>query len=374
MKLNLPSFRRFLRGFTLIELLVVIAIIAVLIALLLPAVQQAREAARRSQCKNNLKQLGIALHNYHDAYNLLPCGSTMTDGAVAPRPRRYSGFIGMLPFFDQAPLYNQLTADQFNPDPWDQGYTPWRQQIPGLLCPSDSKTTLEANLAKTNYMFSRGDSPWDHNQWAGNGGRGFRGMFTGQGDEAFLGIRENGHHQGFNNVPDGLSNTIAMSERNQAQPGSNLVADGGTATNATNVIIQSNPGACLTLASGAPRRYTGGYGSWAGLRYMDGAPAFTGCTTILGPNKGSCTQNGWDGEDGIYEPSSRHVGGVHCLMGDGAVRFISENIDSGNPNCPPPGPNHPNPAPAGCKTSGNGSYGVWGSLGSVGGKEPVGEF
>src|SRR5262252_5025108 len=96
-------------GFTLIELLVVIAIIAILIALLLPAVQQAREAARRSQCKNNLKQYGLALHNYHDTYTLLPSGENFT--ATGQAATRHSPNIGLLPYIDQAPLFNQISGN-----------------------------------------------------------------------------------------------------------------------------------------------------------------------------------------------------------------------------------------------------------------------
>ena len=175
------TWRWWQRGFTLIELLVVIAIIAVLIALLLPAVQQAREAARRTQCKNNLKQLGLALHNYHDTHGTLPIGSGITDpGGVGGR--RQSGFVGMLPFIEQAPLYQQIsgtytnsggtTWGPFQCEPWNTSYTPFTAKIPGFLCPSDADTTAGGAIGKTNYMFSRGDSPWDHNQWGGNGGRG----------------------------------------------------------------------------------------------------------------------------------------------------------------------------------------------------------
>ena len=102
------------RGFTLIELLVVIAIIAVLIALLLPAVQQAREAARRSQCKNNLKQLGLALHNYHDVHNTLPYGYWSREGTVGVTKNRDSWFQRILPFVDQVALFNSY--EKLNPE------------------------------------------------------------------------------------------------------------------------------------------------------------------------------------------------------------------------------------------------------------------
>src|SRR5262245_26681291 len=99
---------RGIRGFTLIELLVVIAIIAILIALLLPAVQQAREAARRTQCKNQLKQIGLALHNYHDTFNLFPYGSESAATMSPPLIKNHTGWLLLLPFIDQAPLYNTI--------------------------------------------------------------------------------------------------------------------------------------------------------------------------------------------------------------------------------------------------------------------------
>ncbi len=340
-------------GFTLIELLVVIAIIAVLIALLLPAVQQAREAARRTQCKNNLKQLGLAMHNYHDVYNMLPMGEGLPNNG--PGGQRHSGFVGMLPYFDQAPLYNQVAAVGFQRVPWDTGFAPFNQKLPGILCPSDfGSSPLSNPTGKTNYMFSRGDSPWDHNEWTGNGGRGLRGMFSG-----------NSRCRTFAQVTDGLSNSIAMSERTLAQGTSNVL-DGGTATNQGGTFAHNSPSSCLAVLGAGKTYASGSPQGWGGTRWPDGAPAFTGVTTVLGPNKVSCTQNSWDGEDGIYEPLSRHTGGVHCLFGDGTVRFISDNIDVGNSACPPPDGSAGGGTP--CTTWGGRSpYGVWGALGSVNG-------
>ncbi|MBS0207209.1 MAG: DUF1559 domain-containing protein [Planctomycetes bacterium] len=342
-------------GFTLIELLVVIAIIAVLIALLLPAVQQAREAARRTQCKNNLKQLGLALHNYHDTYIMLPPGEGLPGG---PGGQRQSAYVGMLPYFDQAPLYQQIAAVNFQRVPWDGGFAPFTTKLPGVLCPSDyGQSTNGGNIGKANYMFSRGDSPWDHNEWTGNGGRGLRGMFSG-----------NVRCRTFAQVTDGLSNSIAMSERTLAQGGSNVL-DGGTAINQGGTFVHNSPSQCLTVITG--KVYSSGNPQpWGGTRWPDGAPSFTGVTTVLGPNKGSCTQGGWDGEDGIYEPLSRHTGGVHCLFGDGTVRFINENIDTGNTTCPPPDGSAGGGSP--CTSWGGPSpYGVWGAMGSVHGNDQV---
>ena len=137
------------RGFTLIELLVVIAIIAVLIALLLPAVQQAREAARRTQCKNNLKQLGLALHNYHDTVGCFPFAGSVGADIVNGAQTGNNGFgwrVRILPQIDQAPLFNKLSL--YNPTFAALGNTTWQaypehlQIIPGYVCPSESSPTI----------------------------------------------------------------------------------------------------------------------------------------------------------------------------------------------------------------------------------------
>jgi prepilin-type N-terminal cleavage/methylation domain-containing protein/prepilin-type processing-associated H-X9-DG protein len=346
------------RAFTLIELLVVIAIIAILIALLLPAVQQAREAARRSSCKNNLKQLGLALHNYHEAYKMLPMGSTHSD--KFPGPRRRSGFVALLPFYEQEGLANEFDRTGDDKVPWDQNYVPNQAQLPLLQCPSDSLTTEGGLVGKTSYAFSRGDSSWDQNQWSGNGGRGQRGMFTSLGDGNDDPVNPDTAHgscKSFRDALDGLSNTILMSERIIAKPQGISPETGATKMDVDDN-LRFNPAAMFAVNYDfATKNYTpGNIQRHAGARWADGAPHFTGHTTILGPNKGAYGNDGWDGCDGIYEPSSQHRGGVHVLMGDGSVQFISENIDTGNTSSPVPDDG----------TVGNGQspYGIWGALGS----------
>ena len=364
---------RFVRrhGFTLIELLVVIAIIAILVALLLPAVQQAREAARRSQCRNNLKQYGLALHNYHDVYNVLPTGEQFPNGnpslpGSAATARRFSPNVALLPYLDQAPLYNIFAGVFTSPTgnvyppfggvngvPWQTDYTPLTTKIPVFLCPSDTVSTLNGNIGKTNYMFSRGDSTWDFNEWTGNGTpkRGFRGMFGGQGT-----------CRGFHEVTDGLSNTIMMSERIQAKNnGDPVILHGGIVQNIGSA-FRTNPSLCLAFVAGTAYS-SNNIQAVAGTRWPDGAPPYTGCTEVLGPNKAACTQNTWDADDGIYEPMSQHVGGVHCLMADGSVHFISNSINTGNITLAP--------ADAQGGLNGPSPYGVWGALGSKSGGDVV---
>ena len=374
------------RGFTLIELLVVIAIIAILIALLLPAVQQAREAARRTQCRNNLHNIGLALHNYHDAYGMFTFakgGSTgdFTSGSNTCMGNwdRLSGFISLLPYLDQAPLYTQISnggpaaTDCGNPfavspgGPFasDWAYQPWQKQVPVLRCPSDRFVGNTPNWGKSNYAFCLGDTIEGNNAnktwWTPEP----RGMFYYQS------------RMGIQDIKDGASNTIAMGERALGQAGTReAIAD--TAVNIAG--MPQNPKVCadtvqqgkylpaVTLSSTT----WGGAPAWNGMNWADGNPSFVGMTTILPPNSPSCTVGAWDGDWGIFSASSRHEGGTFVLMGDGAVRFISESIDAGNPSNPSP---DTTVAPGtGSLPGGPSPYGVWGSLGTANGGEPVGEF
>ena len=365
-------------GFTLIELLVVIAIIAVLIALLLPAVQQAREAARRSQCKNNLKQIGLALHNYHDVFNMFVFQKGGTNGygdtsRCDGNYNRKSGLISLLPYLEQAPLYNLVEAG--NPGggngcgitvppggaaPWS-GWRVWWKQIPSLRCPTDPGIVTARGTS--NYAFCRGDSymyprPGQNpptNRDANNGS----GFFC--RDQCF-GIRD---------AIDGTSNTIAFSERVQASFGRNGKASPdireGTLTNVAG--ISSSAGACVSAAGAITQgtRYT----SWTDVKgkfssiWMDAQPENVAFNTVIHPNGPSCTNdanNNADSAFSILTASSYHVGGVHCLMGDGAVKFVSDSIDTGNLGS------------AVTTVNGRSPYGVWGALGTKGGGEPVGEF
>jgi prepilin-type N-terminal cleavage/methylation domain-containing protein/prepilin-type processing-associated H-X9-DG protein len=349
------------RGFTLVELLVVIAIIGILIALLLPAVQAAREAARRAQCSNNLKQLGLALHNYHDSNRCFPFGAGGTGRPTPPFTAgwgacdgdnhncyRSSAFTRLLPFFEQSALYEQIsnaTAGHppFGPRPWLRSYPPWQEEIGSLRCPSDGEEQRPWNPPENglcNYLVSYGDRMRNIN---GNHTLStVRGVF---GRVITLSIKH---------VKDGTSNTIALSE-SCAGDGSRHV---GRAIARNLGRVDQNPTTCLAVV-GPNNLITGPVRPWhRGRRWCDGNPGRTGFNTVLPPNGPSCSNNDWLGW-GIYPPSSYHPGGVNAAMADGSVTFFSETVDTGNLSLPQPGSGNPTP------------YGVWGAIGTRNGGEPV---
>jgi prepilin-type N-terminal cleavage/methylation domain-containing protein len=344
------------RGFTLIELLVVIAIIAILVALLLPAVQQAREAARRSTCKNQLKQLGLALHNYHDVYGVFVPGLTGTNSGSRSNGGRLSGFFGLLPFMDQAPLYEAMTGDPGSNQgsvPWDgNGNVPWMStHLAALNCPSD--VLQRRDRGKNSYCFNKGDRATELENREIERVRGMFGGWTPFSER---------------DVTDGTSNTIAMSElrKSVSYGGDNLEIFGQNRKNTSGV--QSNPSLCLaTIDPNNPDRFVAGSDGdrVRGDRWLDARPSFTGFQTILPPNSPSCV-NGGNNEDpnnAVYSAASAHTGGVHALFTDGAVRFISNNIDTGDLTATPPGRDS-TPSP----------FGIWGALGTRAASEILGDF
>jgi prepilin-type N-terminal cleavage/methylation domain-containing protein len=292
-----------IRGFTLIELLVVIAIIAVLIALLLPAVQQAREAARRSQCKNNLKQLGLALHNYNDVVNKLPSNGMTTGGCCSTGAA--GALVMLLPYIDQAPLYNTINFTA-TPD-WRTGLacsapTPYYQTtLTVLRCPSDtSPLTYVPNgatygtWATASYGLSTGSQFNGGNQCGSYGGNQFgTGSVTLASDANPANVSgiysRGGYSARFADITDGLSNTIFMGEiRSECSDH----AQQGWAQLNTNM-----------FSVAAPINYN---------------------TCPQGPGTGCNNNQAWNTSMGF---KSLHVGGAQFLMGDGSVRFVSENIN-----------------------------------------------
>ncbi len=296
--------RRVLGGFTLIELLVVIAIIAVLVALLLPAVQQAREAARRSQCKNNLKQFGLALANYHDTYGYFALTSTNTCCGTAPN----LGFIPrLLPYLDNAPLYNMI--NMIAPDATvtllPTGAMIRTVTLPITICPSDGYLGPNPgpnNFALTNYDGSAGSQGFS----SANGAcqpylatafkPGFGDVLditqiSGMGTRSGAAVK-------IANVTDGTSNTIHMGEVlpscNDHSPNGGYWAENGFNFHAGTDVPINNMTTC----------------SWA--------------TASLIQNPGCTAQSNWNLSWGFR---SLHTGGAQFLFVDGSVHFLSANIN-----------------------------------------------
>jgi prepilin-type N-terminal cleavage/methylation domain-containing protein/prepilin-type processing-associated H-X9-DG protein len=315
------------RGFTLIELLVVIAIIAVLIALLLPAVQAAREAARRMQCVNNMKQLGLAIQNYHDLSNSFPPGRIWTPSPTQAFPTILAGvqntpwFVLMLPQFEQSSLsnaFNFALGSEGPNAPFPLGYlansTVESVKIGLFQCPSDNITTYmfpaplnvgplaTAVLTRGNYAAAWGNTNW---------GQGFSSesvLATPYLPSAF------GHNGrvSFATVTDGSSNTVFMSEVLQ-----------GTASDVRGLMWSVGAGSCSFFSRFTPNGVTDFLGQFSGFDQIGDA---TSC--VNDPVHGlPCAVQTNHGNNTAYCASrSRHAGGVNSLFGDGSVHFMKNSI------------------------------------------------
>ncbi len=410
-------------GFTLVELLVVIAIIGILVGLLLPAVQAAREAARRMSCSNNMKQLGLAIHNYESAYKNLPRQGTGTEGVNGVNsPQSFSStthglsqisaLVGLTPFFEQQALWEEIsnpsTFNLENPGtlqspPWPpmgpipsgpgavEGYRyrPWMTNIPTLRCPSDPGEGLPAK-GRTNYGACMGDS-WIWVSMLGQygGGSWNTSSYTSRlnrsmGRGTFVFRLETK----FKDILDGLSNTIAYGEHLTGLGDSD--SRGQPAYNVSNVF--DNPSSCDPyLSPTRPRFWSNGadngtapsaiYGvnqsshtrgwsrgwSWGHASVLD-----SGFFTQAPPNSPVCMWEFRKQYGGNISASSQHPGGCHVMMADGAVRFVTDSIESGDQTSNSPGWDNNQDLQTGVLAPGSPSpYGLWGTLGTKASKEVI---
>jgi prepilin-type N-terminal cleavage/methylation domain-containing protein len=350
------------RGFTLVELLVVIAIIGVLVALLLPAVQAAREAARRTTCNNNLKQSILAVLTYESTFKTFPSrqgGSGRLDDPNV-RPTHclvLAGWVALLPFCEQQALFEQVYTMQDRP--WaDNVWT--NARLPYLQCPSDNGKTDPAGRNQKglcSYAFCSGDD--------------YAGSMAGPDERInatlailMLPIKNRGvfgrhSYTRVAEITDGTSNTIALGEKSRP---AKINDRGACAVDTTANPANYVPLSCRALWAGnayIPTATIFTTDTAPGYRWAGGNAYFAAMTTILPPNSSVCVF-GASGSisahlfQGIWTPTSEHPGGVLVALCDGSTRFINDNIDTGNLAAVAPPADSGRPSP----------YGVWGALGS----------
>jgi hypothetical protein len=378
-----------------------------LIALLLPAVQAAREAARRMQCANNLKQLALAAHNYHDARNEFPAGANWVSiqrtrsGGGQSHYAYWGTFIFLCPYFEQTARYDAVMG-YVNSDPpqvaafnFDECIRPWwgwggtgvipgfTGQVSSMRCPSDGLRFDDTWVARSNYLTSRGDVGYGVGSYGNSSGNGnerqndptlpgfVNDSSTDWHNRCLAYARMRGlfpikHAHSLASISDGTSNTIALSE--------GLVSD-GTRNSKRNMgqSIANSPDNDLTRCSKSALASSGinfddgitllpnpastdrNVVSYRGIRGFDGRIVYTGFNSILPPNSPMCMAMNGTGEGGwgYFSPNSNHTGGVNVALADASGRFITDAIDCGQHMTNEGG------------RGGRSKFGTWGSLGSI---------
>jgi prepilin-type N-terminal cleavage/methylation domain-containing protein len=292
------------RGFTLIELLVVIAIMAILIALLLPAVQQAREAARRTQCRNNLKQIGLALHNYDASHRVFPPGTLGF-------PMVFSAHAHLLPYVDQASVRNLI---DFNVPPLNFGIPGWQANdaaahttLALLRCPSDTEYVAGSDFGITNYVANVGS-----------------GLVNNGSSSNADGVIFTRSSIGFRDLRDGVSNTVAFSEQllgsGQSAPAGSPPYDPLREVLELPAGTSTAPAACAGPGSGIWTAVRGG--KWINGHYGD-----TLYNHFYPPNAAVWDCGNTFHNHALTAARSNHAGGVFALLCDGSVRFVNDSVN-----------------------------------------------
>ncbi len=313
-------------GFTVIELLVTIAIIGLLIALLLPAIQSAREVARRMQCANNLKQIGVALHSYHSTHSVLPFGVGLDHDVTISTmgtldDRRYSAQSLILPQLDQANIYSRIDFNVAPFHPFVNAATGDQSVIAAngtnvvngeaakahldvFLCPSDMDR-LSILWSHNNYRACNGGD------WSGRTGNGMFGQIT---------------SVKFANVTDGLSQTAMFSERVKGTGDKSVYDKHSDLYDLTGIWLESAfRDRCDQLTPAVAATHNQDIES--GQTWLEGNMNWTRYNHVLPPNQISC-KNGYTWDGVIMTASSRHNGGVNILLGDGSMQFVSDSVDA----------------------------------------------
>ncbi|MGB7346638.1 MAG: DUF1559 domain-containing protein [Pirellulaceae bacterium] len=376
-------------GNSLCSSIVFVVCCLLLTSLLLPKIARQRAAARASVCADNLKQLGLAIHNYHAAYRQLPQGTGGTVGADDEKLNnagRLGPLVGILPFIEEQQLWETIsnpyispkTKDSFppmGPVPWYDAsvYQPWGQSPSTYQCPDNAPQVNEVPKQQVVYTLTvpgSGNVGVMANYVACYGdGTLNAGKLLDQRDVDAMrqsrasnrGMFQASQQTKFRDILDGLSNTLMFSETVSSVEGKRGIS--GIAKDIAN--LSENPSLCLAAAKDPVTKW---WPQGRGSRWSDGLLATSGFQTVLPPNSPSCTS-----EAGIFDSvvaaSSRHDGGVHVLMGDGAVKFVTNQIDCGDSTMPGVAVGRTGKSAPGAPSP----YGVWGALGSRASKEIIEE-